>query len=347
MPPSSGRLCAVAVAMLLAAALGMAAQDARPAAADPPPKPPFDAWLADLRAEAAGRGVSPSTLEAAFAGVELLPVVVERDRTQAELTLTVDQYLRRRLTPRFVRTAQTALRSRRALLRRVEDRFGVPGQVVASIWGLESNFGRFSGIRPTIPALATLAYDGRRVELFRAELLAALVILEQGDVSPDRLRGSWAGALGQPQFMPSTFLRHAVDFDGDGRRDIWSSEPDVLGSIANYLQARGWTPGERWGREVRVSEKTAARIAAAVPLRRDGGCSALRTMTEPRPLPAWGALGVRLKAGSPLPASQIAASLVRVDNRAFLVYGNYEALLGYNCAHAYAISVGMLSDQIG
>ncbi len=353
--PAFGPATALVAALIsasLAPAVPLSAVPAAPAqtrqpAGDPPARPPLDAWLAELRAEAARGGISAATLDAALQGLDILPVVIDRDRAQAEVTLTVDQYLRRRLTPRFVRTARTTLRTHRTVLRKVESRYGVAPPVVTAIWGLESNFGRFAGVRPTIPALVTLAYDGRRAELFRAELLAALTILERGDVSPDRLRGSWAGALGQPQFMPTTYLRDAVDFDGDGRRDIWASVPDVLGSIANYLRARGWTAGERWGREVRVSEQAAARIAAAVPLRRAAGCSALRVMTEPRPVRAWSALGVRLKAGGPLPASDLGASLLRLDGRTFLVYRNYEALLGYNCAHAYALSVAMLADRIG
>src|SRR4029078_4910017 len=167
---------------------------------------------------------------------EPLPSVIERDRSQAELVLTLDQYLKRRLTRRLVRTAQTAPRKHATLLSRVSARYGVPSSIIVAVWGLESNFGRFSGVRPTIATLTTLAYDQRRSSMFREELLKALEILDKGDVELTAMRGSWAGALGRPQCMPSSFLRYAQDFDGDGRRDIWRSTPDVFASIANFLK---------------------------------------------------------------------------------------------------------------
>ena len=233
----------------------------------------------------------------------------------------------------------------RAELQRASARFGVPRSVIVAIWGLESNFGRFQGVRPTVSTLATLAYDGRRT-LFRDELFAALRIIDSGDVAPDALKGSWAGAMGQSQFMPSSYLKWAVDGDGDGRRDIWTSLPDVFASIASYLKEHGWERDQRWGREVRLTEQAAAR-AAAVPLRLTGACQAERDMTEARPLAEWRSLGVTLRSGARLPASDLPASLVRVDTRSFLVYGNYESLLAYNCAHRYALSIGILADRIG
>lgn len=336
----------VAAVWLAAAILVTAAAGGQNSSTAAPVARSFQEWLAGFREEALARGIGAKTVDAALADVSPLPVVVERDRTQAELTLNLDLYLRRRLTPAVVRSARTMAHTHRALLRRVESTYGVPGSVVTAVWGLESNFGRFTGTRPTIPALATLAHDGRRVALFREELFAALTILDRGDVPLDRLRGSWAGAMGQPQFMPSTYLSDAVDFDGDGRRDIWTSTADVFGSIANYLAKRGWTAGQRWGREVAVTERAAARVAAAVPLRMSGACRAIRDMTEARPLTEWARLGVRLPNGRPLPASTIAASLARVDRRTFLVYVNYEALLAYNCANTYALSVALLADRI-
>jgi membrane-bound lytic murein transglycosylase B len=306
---------------------------------------PFEEWLAAVRAEALAKGISQGTVDAALGSVERLPVVVERDRTQAEVTLTLDQYVARRVPPRAVRTARTMAATHRAELQRASTRFGVPRSVIVAIWGLESNFGRFQGVRPTIPTLATLAYDGRRT-LFRDELFAALRIIDSGDVAPDALKGSWAGAMGQSQFMPSSYLRWAVDGDGDGRRDIWTSLPDVFASIASYLKEHGWVRDERWGREVRLTAQAAAR-AAAVPLRLTGGCQAERDMTEARPLAEWRSLGVTLRSGARLPASDLPASLVRVDTRSFLVYGNYAPLLAYNCAHRYALSIGILADRIG
>ena len=323
---------------------GAAAQTPAQEAAAPPA---FEEFLAALRAEALSKGISQRTVDAALGSIEPLPVVVERDRTQAEITLTLDQYLARRIPPRAVRTAREMASKHRAELQRASSAYGVPRSIIAAIWGLESNFGRFQGVRPTVAALATLAYDGRRAALFRDELFAALRIIDSGDVAPEALKGSWAGAMGQAQFMPSSYLKWAADGDGDGRRDIWTSLPDVFASVARYLQEHGWTSGQRWGREVRMSDNAAARIAAAVPMRLSGPCQAVRDMTEPRPLAEWRALGVTQRSGALLPAADIPASLVRIDTHRFLVYANYEALLAYNCAHTYALSIGILSDRIG
>lgn len=307
-------------------------------------KAPFEEWLKDLRREALEKGIRPTTVEAALGEVAVLPVVVERDRSQAEQVLPVDTYLKRRLDARTVRTGRRVLRQQAPLLRKVAAKYGVPAATLVSVWGLESTFGRFSGIRPTIPALATLAYDNRRSEMFRAELFDALRIVDRGDIELARMKGSWAGAMGQPQFMPSSYLKYAVDFDGDGRRDIWASRGDTFASIANYLREHGWTKGQRWGRAVRLPAKT-ARLEEQAPLRVEG-CVAERQMTVRLPLSRWRALGVRTEAKQPLPSAALEASLVRAGSRAFLVYGNYEALLAYNCAHAYALSVALLSDRL-
>jgi membrane-bound lytic murein transglycosylase B len=325
------------------------AAQAAPASAQvtEPAPPPFEEWLAALRTEALEKGIGQRTVDTALGSLERLPVVVERDRTQAELTLTLDQYLKRRVPARVVRSARDMASKHRAELQQAASQYGVPRPFIVAIWGLESNFGRFQGVRPTVATLATLAYDGRRTTLFREELFAALRILDSGEVQPEALKGSWAGAMGQAQFMPSSYLKWAVDADADGRRDIWASRVDIFGSIANYLKEHGWTAGERWGREVRLSDATAARVGAAVPMRLTGACQAVRDMTEARPLSTWRELGVTQKNGAALPRAGIAASLVRVDTRRFLVYGNYEALLGYNCAHTYALSVAFLADRIG
>ena len=313
---------------------------------DAPTRPPFDAWLADLRAEALAEGISAATVDAAFATIEAPePVVVARDRAQPERVQTLDGYLTQRLTARTVRTARDFAGRHARLLERVEARYGLPGPVVVAVWGLESNFGRFTGTYQTVGALATLAYDPRRSGLFRREFLSALRILDQGAIGLDEMKGSWAGAMGQPQFMPSSYLRHAVDFDEDGRADIWQSEADVFASIANYLGAAGWVDGERWGREVQVSRDVMTRIERGVPMRADG-CGAIREMTEGRPLADWQTLGVRLAGGAALPTADMTASLVRGQNRNFLVYRNYLALLDYNCSNSYALSVGLLSDRL-
>jgi membrane-bound lytic murein transglycosylase B len=313
--------------------------------AQEPARPEFGVWLQGVRDEAIGRGITPATVALAFDGLTPLDVVVERDRTQTEVVLTVDQYVRRRLTARFVATAREQSAKHRATLTKVAAKYGVQPRFLVAVWGLESNFGRFSGVRPVVQALATLAWEGRRGELFKSELMHALEIVDRGDIGLDVMKGSWAGAMGQPQFMPSSYLKHAQDFDGDGRPDIWESTPDVLASIADYLKARGWQADETWGREVRVPAGRAdALIESARP--RTSGCRAEREMSEPLPLARWQALGVRSLDGSALPEVDREASFLRTDSSAFLVYGNYDALLGYNCAHAYAIAVGRLADRI-
>jgi membrane-bound lytic murein transglycosylase B len=319
------------------------AADVDPAAAELPVRQPFPDWLEGVRAEALARGIGAATLDAALTGLEPLPVVVERDRAQAEFTFTLDGYIKRRLTPRMIRDTRRAYARHRTLLRQVGSRYGVAPTVIASIWALESNLGRFSGVRPTIATLATLAWDGRRA-FFRRELLDALTIVDRGDIDLAALRGSWAGAMGQPQFMPSSYLRYAQDFDGDGRKDIWRSQGDVFASIAAYLKEHGWSERQTWGRDVRLPSDMTA-INAAVPLRTEG-CRAFRGMTIAVPLSRWQELGVRRQDGQALPRAAMDASLVRGETRHFLVYGNYEALLGYNCAHAYALSVGLLSDRL-
>jgi membrane-bound lytic murein transglycosylase B len=328
---------------LAVASVGLRAQSPPPVVPVEAP-PPFDEWLTALRAEAIERGISAAVVERTLTDVQPVAQILDRDRTQAEFTLELDQYLARRLTAPTIRLARQMYVKHRPLLQRIEKQYGVPARVLVAVWGLESNFGRFSGVRPTIPALVTLAYDPRRGAMFREELFSALRIVDRGDIELERLKGSWAGALGQPQFMPSSYLEYAQDFDEDGRKDIWTSQADVFASNAFYLQKHGWTPGQSWGREVRVTPIVQKAILA-IP-RRDVGCRARRLMTPPRPVNEWSKLGLLTTAGKPLPRSQMPASLVEAGRRTFLLYDNYESLLGYNCAHSYALSVGLLSDRL-
>jgi membrane-bound lytic murein transglycosylase B len=314
-------------------------------AQDAEPRPSFETWLEAARKEALARGISEATVTRALDGLEPLPVVVERDRTQAETVLSVDEYVRRRLTAKFVKAANERAAAERATLRKVSETYGVQSRFLVAVWGLESNFGRFSGVRPVVQALATLAWEGRRGAFFTDELIDALRIVDRGDIDLTLMKGSWAGAMGQTQFMPSSYLKHAEDFDGDGDRDIWHSTPDVLASIASYLKAFGWKADESWGREVRLPARNADSIVEKVGLRTEG-CRAVRDMTVRQPLKRWQALGVRTAEGKALPSADRDASLYRAGKRAFLVYANYEALLGYNCAHAYALAVSQLADRI-
>ena len=301
----------VAVLVMLAAGTVLAqtparpAQPPQPASTEQPARPSFAEWLEGVRAEAVTRGIRPEVVDAALADVaEPMPVVIERDRTQAETVLSIESYISRQLTANRIREGREMMLKHAAMLDKVATAYGVPAGIIGGIWGMESNFGRFSGVRPAIGALATLAWDPRRAAYFRSELFNALQILNRGDIDLAQLKGSWAGAMGQPQFMPSSYLEFAQDFNGDGRRDIWNTPDDVFASIANYLKGHGWTPGQSWGREVRVPTPVASQIAGTVP-RRAGGCQATRDMTIALPVTEWQALGVRTVAGSALPKSDM------------------------------------------
>ena len=311
-----------------------------------PPRPSFSEWLAGVRAEAIARGIKPEIVDTALTGVtEPVPVILERDRSQAETVFSLERYIRRHLTAKVIAAGRSAVARHRALLDQIGDKYGVPPRLIAAIWGIESNYGKFSGVRPTVAALATLAWDPRRATFFRGELFDALEILNRGDIDLAHLRGSWAGAMGQVQFMPSSYLKYAEDFDGDGRRDIWSTPGDVFASIANYLKGRGWTADHGWGREVKATPDVARRIRMDV-APRSGSCQATRNMTVALPTARWAELGIRLLNGKALPASDVPASLVAGSTRHFLVNPNYDAILEYNCSHSYGITVALLGDAI-
>jgi membrane-bound lytic murein transglycosylase B len=330
--------------LVLLASAGVGAQVVVPAPGEVP-RPEFSEFVAKLKEQALAAGISAATVDAALGNLEPLEVVVERDRTQAETVLTIDQYVARRLTRSFVRTANEQASRHRRTLTAIGKKYGVSPSLVVAIWGMESNFGRFTGTRPTVQALATLAWEGRRGAFFTAELMNALRILDQGYIELPAMKGSWAGAMGQTQFMPSSYLEHAQDYDGDGRRDIWSTLPDVFASIANYMKAYGWSSGQLWGREVRLPEGGFAPLVQSVGVR-ESGCRAARELSVSLPLAKWQSLGVRTAEGRALPKADRSASLLNAGSKTYLVYGNYDALLGYNCAHAYALGVALLSDRI-
>jgi membrane-bound lytic murein transglycosylase B len=309
-----------------------------------PLSPPFEEWLQGAIDEAHARGFSDELIDATLSGLTPIPRVVERDTSQAEFTITFDRYFRTRVTPRVIRMGRQHAMEERTVLQRIRTEYGVPPGIVLAIWGVESHYGQFTGAYPVFQALATLAWEPRRADFFRGELFKALSIVQGGYIDAKTMTGSWAGAMGQPQFMPSSYLEYAVDFNKDGLRDIWHSTDDTLASIASYLKNHGWESGETWGREVKISEAARAAIAR-IPMR-DAGCSAKRMMTERRPLGVWREAGVRLKSGAVLPAADLPASLVEVGGHRFLVYPNYETILDYNCAHLYALSVGMLADRL-
>ena len=215
------------------------------------PNAGWDAWVQNFRSRATGQGIAPATYDRAFARAGYLPGVIERDRSQTEFTRTLEDYLQIAAGPKKVALGRDAFARQRSTLAAIEARYGVPANVVAAIWGVESNFGTRRGAIPVVSALSTLAYDGRRGAFFESQLLEALRILQNGDITPDRMTGSWAGAMGHTQFIPTSYASLAVDFDGDGRRDIWSEDPtDALASTANYLARNGWRRGEPWGQVI-------------------------------------------------------------------------------------------------
>ena len=295
----------------------------------------FQTWLQEFRTEAMQRGFKPAIIDAALTDVEPIPRIIELDRKQPEGTLTYAQYLQRVLPESRVQRGRALFRQHRDLLKQVESKYGVPAPVIVALWGVESDFGRRTGGFSIISALATLAYDGRRSAYFRKELLNAIQILDEGHIAPDQMTGSWAGAMGQCQFMPSSFLSRAVDHNGDNRRDIWTTLDDVFASAANYLAKAGWNKGQRWGREVKL------------PKTFDTSLASLKTE---KTLADWQQLGIRRINGRNLPTANFKASVVLPSDSkkpAYLVYNNYRVFLKWNRSTYFALAVGQLANRIG
>jgi membrane-bound lytic murein transglycosylase B len=310
-------------------ALAMALASTAPLAS-----PDFGACIDDIREQAVQAGVERGVVERVLDQVEHLERVIELDRQQPEFTTTFADYLGRRVTEQRVQQGRGLLNKHRVLLDRVHAVTGVPPTYLLAFWGLETNYGSYLG-RISVPsALATLACDPRRSEYFTGELIAALHILEEGTIPLERMRGSWAGAMGHVQFMPSVFLHHAVDGDGDGRRDLWNSLPDAMMSAGQFLQSLGWDAAYRWGREVVLPEDFDYSLAGR---------------TSPQPLQRWRDAGVTDVSGRPVPRLEIPAAVVLPSGHqgpAFLVYDNFEAILGWNRSEFYALAVGHLADRI-
>jgi membrane-bound lytic murein transglycosylase B len=294
----------------------------------------FADWLAAFRLRAVAAGIAPDALDTALAQARFNSKIVERDRNQNEFTKTIWDYLDTAVSDDRVTQGQKALARHAAVLERIEAEFGVDRHVVAAIWGLESAYGAFRGDIPTIEALATLAYDARRAAFFEEQLIAAIKILANGDVTPDAMRGSWAGAMGHTQFMPTSWWAHAVDFNADGRRDVWSDDPtDALASAAAYLRHWGWTAGALWGLEITLP---------------DGFDYDQTTERVKKPVADWAAMGVRPTAGGALPDHGLASVLLPGGARgaAFLIFSNFQVIERYNTADAYVIAVGHLADRL-
>lgn len=295
----------------------------------------FDEWLASFRQEALQAGVSADIVGKALTEIQPLHRAIELDRKQPEGTMTFTKYRERIVHPFRIDQGRKKLARHRDLLEEIGARYGVAPKYIVALWGIESNYGSNTGGFDIIPALATLAWEGRRREFFSKELLNALKILDEGHIAFSDMKGSWAGAMGQSQFMPSSFRHYAADGDGDGRKDIWTNEADVFASAANYLARHGWQDGERWGREVRIPATLS---------------ESLISLEIEKPLSEWRALGVTLPNGAPVPVAEgIKASLVAPDGQggdAFLAYSNFKTIMKWNRSTYFASSVGLLADAI-
>lgn len=296
-------------------------------------KQDFAAWVADFRQQARADGVDAGTLAAAFDSVSYLPRVIELDRSQPEFTRQVWDYLDSAVSDARITQGRAKLAEQRKAIDAASERYGVPAEILVAIWGIESNYGGNFGSFSTIDALATLGYDGRRPDFARSQLMAALRILERGDISRERMRGSWAGAMGHTQFIPTSFEAYARDGDGDGRRDIWGSIADVMASTAYYLDKAGWQTGKSWGVEVRL------------PASFNYAQTELATR---KPSQDWTAQGVTPMRGESLPEFSEASVIAPAgaNGPAFLVGDNFRVIMRYNASTSYALAVGLLSNRI-
>ena len=295
----------------------------------------FNTWLDTLKIEARSKGISQSTIESSLSGIKPIPRVIELDRKQPEFTLTFEEYLGRVVSDRRIRIGKAKLVEHKKLLAEISIKYGVQPRYIVALWGIETDFGRITGGFPVISSLATLAYDGRRSKFFRKELFLALKIVDKGHITAKDMLGSWAGAMGQNQFMPSSFHAYAVDYNKDGSKDIWKTLPDIFASIANYLSKSGWQGDQTWGRAVRLPDKFSSKLL---------GRKIKKGLNQ------WHELGVRKLSGKDLPKRNLLSSIIRPEKGmvgpAFVVYHNYGVILKWNRSNYFATAVGTLSDKI-
>lgn len=296
----------------------------------------FSDYIESIKNEAQEQGFDRPFLDAAFADVKYIERAVKADKNQPERKITLDSYLASRVPQWKVNQAIDKYKQHEALLQRVGQHYGVQPRFIVALWGNESNFGRIQGKFPLLSSLSTLAFDGRREAFFKKQLFAALTILKQGHITQDKLLGSWAGAMGQSQFMPTSFLHYAQDFDGDGKKDIWSNEADVFASIANFLKNEGWDDTRTWGRQVRLPDQF---DTALIGLGKE----------KAKSLSQWQMLGVRRYSGELLPSVDIQAHIIAPDGkkgRIYLVYNNFQTLMRWNRSSYFGVSVSYLSEKI-
>lgn len=294
----------------------------------------FNVWLKEMRRDAASQGISQKTINAALNGITPIQRVIELDRKQPEGTRTFAQYKKLVVNEIRIKKGRRLLQDHAGALQEIENKYGVPKQFIVSLWGIETNFGATTGGFKVVPALATLAWEGRRAKFFRKELINALKIIDAGHITAAGMKGSWAGAMGQNQFMPSSFNAYAVDHNGDGKRDIWGTTIDVFASTANYLKKNGWATGQRWGRRVTLPANFS---------------EALITPKIKKPLSYWASLGVKTLQGQALPRENMMASIVAPDGKsgeAYIVYNNYQTIMDWNRSTYFATSVGLLADRL-
>jgi len=297
----------------------------------------FNHYIDGIKSEALDQGYSKALLERVYKNVKFKPKIIKSDKNQPEKKVTLEAYLSKVVTPWKVKKAKQAFIENRHLLEATSEKYGIPAKFIVSLWGIESSFGRWTGNHSVIGALTTMAYEGRREAFFKSEIFHALAILQKGHIKPEQMLGSWAGAMGQCQFMPSSFLAYAQDGNQDGKKDIWKDKADVFASIANYLRSVGWQKGYTWGREVVLTQNIAA------------GQKGFEK-SKGKSLAEWEKLGVRRVNGHPLPKVDIQAWLIQPDSEkgaSYLVYNNFRAIMHWNRSYYFALSVSQLADKIG
>jgi membrane-bound lytic murein transglycosylase B len=312
----------------------------------------FNVWLDALRDEAESRGFSEECINLAFSEIkEPVQRIVSNDRNQAEVVQTYADYIDNRVSSWKKTIGVELMKEHQELLQEIAREYGVQPRFIVAIWGMETNFGTFPIEQPVFSTLATLAYDRRRADFYRAQFFAALKILDSGFPPYERMKSSWAGAMGQSQFLPESYLRYAVDYNGDGKRDIWDTEADIFASIANYLSSFGWNNDETWGRRVLLPTKNEQEFLSEHPvdLNPDQRCERYPSIGVWKDLQEWQALGVRRVDGSDLPSRSIPAALLPADpgdGEGFIIYRNFCTIMRFNPAFKYALSIGLLSDLI-
>ena len=297
----------------------------------------FDKWKKNIKIEALDSGISSKTFDLSFKDVKLIKRVIELDRNQPEFKLTFEDYLSKVVNANRRKAAKIKLNENLKILDEIEKKYKVQKRFIIALWGIETNFGKNLGSFPVISSLTTLAFDGRRSNYFKKELINALKIIEEGHIMPNEMKGSWAGAMGQCQFMPSSFLNYATDWNNDGKKDIWNTKNDVFASIANYLKSVGWRDDITWGRNVLLP------IGKKIDFKSFSNKKIYKTMDE------WSELGIKTKEGENLPSRNIKSRMIipkKSNNKVYLVYENFENILDWNRSNYFAIAVGVLSDSL-